>query len=164
MQESEFTMFNIGDKVVCPMHGAGIIEKIEDREILGEIKSYYILQIPYGHMQVMVPVNNSESTGLRAIVSEAEMLNVIEVLKGKSTAMDENWNRRIRDNNDKLRTGDPKQVAEVIRNLVRVEREKKLSSGEKKLLTTAKQILSSEMVLVNGVTESQADAIIDEAI
>ena len=157
-------MFNIGDKVVCPMHGAGIIEKIEDREILGEIKSYYILQIPYGHMQVMVPVNNSESTGLRAIVSEAEMLNVIEVLKGKSTAMDENWNRRIRDNNDKLRTGDPKQVAEVIRNLVRVEREKKLSSGEKKLLTTAKQILSSEMVLVNGVTESQADAIIDEAI
>ena len=164
MAEREFDMFKIGDKVVCPMHGAGVIEKIEDREILGETKSYYILEIPYGHMQVMIPVDKCEDAGLRPIISNSEMNKVIEVLKQKSTPMDENWNRRLRDNNEKLKSGDPKQVAEVIRNLVRVEREKKLSSGEKKLLNTARQILSSEMVLVTGITETQADATIDAAI
>lgn len=164
LAEREFDMFKIGDKVVCPMHGAGVIEKIEDREILGETKSYYILEIPYGHMQVMIPVDKCEDAGLRPIISNSEMNKVIEVLKQKSTPMDENWNRRLRDNNEKLKSGDPKQVAEVIRNLVRVEREKKLSSGEKKLLNTARQILSSEMVLVTGITETQADATIDAAI
>ncbi len=157
-------MFKIGDKVVYPMHGAGIIEKIEEKEILGEKKSYYILQIPYGRMQVMVPVDKCHEAGLRSIISKIEMEAVVKVLGGKSTPMDENWNRRLRDNNEKLKSGDPKLVAEVIRNLVRVEREKKLSAGEKKLLGTAKQILSSEMVLVNGITETQADAVIDAAI
>ena len=157
-------MFKIGDKVVYPMHGAGIIEKIEDKEILGEIKSYYILHIPYGRMEVMVPVDKCVEAGLRAIITEAEMKAVVKVLSDKSTPMDDNWNRRLRDNNEKLKSGDPKLVAEVIRNLVRIEREKKLSAGEKKLLGTAKQILSSEMVLVNGITETQADAVIDGAI
>lgn len=157
-------MFKIGDKVVYPMHGAGIIEKIEEKEIFGEIKSYYILQIPYGRMQVMVPIDKCQEAGLRGIVSSNEMSEVVKVLSAKSTPMDDNWNRRLRDNNEKLKSGDPKQVAEVIRNLVRIEREKKLSAGEKKLLATAMQILSSEMVLVNGITETQADAVINDAI
>ena len=146
------------------MHGAGIIEKIEEKEIFGEIKSYYILQIPYGRMQVMVPIDKCQEAGLRGIVSSKEMTEVVKVLGAKSTPMDDNWNRRLRDNNEKLKSGDPKQVAEVIRNLVRIEREKKLSAGEKKLLATAMQILSSEMVLVNGITETQADAVINDAI
>lgn len=157
-------MFSIGDKVVYPMHGAGIIEKIEEREILGEIKSYYILHIPYGKMQVMVPVDKCAEAGLRAIVSKAEIKRVLEVLSAPSTEMDENWNRRLRDNNEKLKTGDPKQVAEVIRNLARIEREKKLSAGEKKLLLNARQILSSEIVLVNGIAEDKADDLINSAI
>lgn len=157
-------MFEIGEKVVYPMHGAGIIEKIEEKEILGEIKSYYILQIPYGRMQVMVPVDKCQEAGLRPIISKKEMEEVLKVLGAKSTPMDDNWNRRLRDNSEKLKSGDPKQVAEVIRNLVRIEREKKLSAGEKKLLGTARQILSSEMVLVNGVSETDADAAIDSAI
>ncbi len=157
-------MFNIGDKVVYPMHGAGIIEKIEEREILGEIKSYYILHIPYGKMEVMVPVDKCAEAGLRAIVKKSEIKHILEVLSAPSTEMDDNWNRRLRDNNEKLKTGDPKQVAEVIRNLVRIEREKKLSAGEKKLLTNARQILSSEIVLVNGVDDKKAEAMIDEAI
>lgn len=157
-------MFKIGDKVVYPMHGAGVIEKIEEKEIFGEKKSYYILQIPYGRMQVMVPVDKCKEAGLRSIVSIDEMEAVVKVLSGKSTPMDDNWNRRLRDNNEKLKSGDPKQVAEVVRNLIRIEREKKLSAGEKKLLNSALQILSSEMVLVNGITEEQADAIINDAI
>ena len=157
-------MFKIGDKVVYPMHGAGVIEKIEEKEIFGEKKSYYILEIPHGRLQLMVPIDKCQEAGLRGIVSQKDMDEVIKVLAGKSTPMDDNWNRRLRDNNEKLKSGDPKQVAEVIRNLVRIEREKKLSAGEKKLLNTALQILSSEMVLVNGITETQADAIINDAI
>jgi len=78
--------------------------------------------------------------------------------------MDDNWNRRLRENNAKLRSGDPSEVAGVIRNLVRIERKKKLSAGEKKLLSTAKQILSSEMVLVSGISPEEADAMIENAI
>ncbi len=157
-------MFKIGDKVVYPMHGAGVIETIEDKEILGEIKSYYILQIPYGRMQVMVPVDKCKEAGLRAIVGKSDIDEVMKVLSAPSSKMDENWNRRLRDNNEKLKSGDPRQVAEVIRNLVRVEREKKLSAGEKKLLCTARQILSSEIVLIKGISEHDADAMIDKAI
>ena len=146
------------------MHGAGVIEKIEEKEIFGEKKSYYILEIPHGRLQLMVPIDKCQEAGLRGIVTQKDMDEVIKVLGGKSTPMDDNWNRRLRDNNEKLKSGDPKQVAEVIRNLVRIEREKKLSAGEKKLLNTALQILSSEMVLVNGITETQADAIINDAI
>lgn len=157
-------MFKIGDKVVYPMHGAGVIEKIEEKEILGEVKSYYILHIPYGRMQVMVPVDKCKEAGLRAIVSKDEVKKVLGVLSAPSTKMDDNWNRRLRDNNAKLKSGDPSQVAEVIRNLSRIEREKKLSAGEKKLLGTARQILSSEIVLVEDLSEDDVDALIDNAI
>jgi len=115
-------------------------------------------------MQVMVPVDKCTEAGLRAIVDKAEIKNVLEVLSAPSSKMDDNWNRRLRDNNEKIKTGDPKQVAEVIRNLVRIEREKKLSAGEKKQLANARQILSSEIVLVQGLSEEEADALIDSTI
>ncbi len=157
-------MFVIGDKVVYPMHGAGVTESIEEKEVLGETRAYYILHIPYGRMQVMVPVNGSEKAGLRAIISREEMDDVVGVLGGDSTPMDDNWNRRLRDNTEKLKTGDPRQVAEVIRNLLRSERVKKLSAGEKKLLTNARQILSSEMVLVREISEAEAQETIEQAV
>ena len=157
-------MFQIGDKVAYPMHGAGIVENIEDKFILGENRSYYIIRILHGNMQVMVPVSGSADVGLRGIVSPREIGEVLEVLGGESTPMDDNWNRRNRDNMAKLKTGDLKEVAEVVRNLVRSDRIKKLSTGEKKLLNNAKQILSSEMILSNGVTQEEALMMIDEAI
>ena len=157
-------MFSIGDKVVYPMHGAGTIQSIEEKEVLGETRAYYILRIPYGNLQVMVPVQGSDAAGLRPIVSEAEVGDVLAVLSAESTPMDENWNRRYRENMDKLRTGDPVKVAEVIRNLMRVERAKRLSTGEKKLLANARQILASEIVLVRGVSEQAAMELIDSTV
>ena len=157
-------MFSIGDKVVYPMHGAGTIQNIEEKEVLGETRAYYILRIPYGNLQVMVPVQGSDAAGLRPIVSEEAVCGVFDVLSGESTPMDENWNRRYRENMDKLRSGDPAKVAEVIRNLMRVEREKRLSTGEKKLLANARQILASEIVLVRNVTEKDAMDMIDSAV
>ena len=157
-------MFTIGDKVVYPMHGAGIIQAIEEKEVLGETRAYFVMRIPYGNIQVMVPIKTYEQAGLRAVVEPEYFDKVMEALSAESTPMDDNWNRRLRDNNEKLKTGDPVQVAEVIRNLTRVEREKKLSAGEKKLLTTARQILASEMVLVQDISEEEAMERIDKAI
>ena len=157
-------MFAVGDRVVYPMHGAGLIEKIEDRQILGETRAYYIIRIKGGNMQVMVPVRGAEDIGLRYVVDPKEFDEIYKVLGSESTPMDENWNRRNRDNMEKLKTGDPEQVAEVIRNLVRVDRVKKLSTGEKKLLNTAKQILCSEMTMVLNVNDSAALALIDGSI
>ena len=157
-------MFSIGDKVVYPMHGAGVISNIEEKQVLGESRAYYILSIPYGNMQVMVPVNNANQAGLREISGEDMVDKVIAVLGAESTPMDENWNRRSRDNMEKLKTGDPCTVAEVIRNLARIEREKKLSTGEKKLLSNAKQVLASEIVLIKNVDEAAAMDMIDNAI
>jgi CarD family transcriptional regulator len=158
------SMFSVGDKVVYPMHGAGTIQNIEEKEVLGETRAYYILRIPYGNLQVMVPVQGSDAAGLRPIVSDEVVEDVFGVLSAESTPMDENWNRRYRENMDKLRSGDPAKVAEVIRNLMRVEKEKRLSTGEKKLLANARQILASEIVLVRGIAEKEAMDMIDKAV
>lgn len=157
-------MFKIGEKVLYPMHGAGTIENIEDRTVLGETRQYYILRIIHGNMQVMVPVNGSEQAGLRGIVNPEVFKDVLEVLKSASTEMDENWNRRNRDNLEKIKTGNIKEVAAVVRNLTRIDRIRKLSTGEKKLLANAKQILSSEISLATGKTEADILEQIEQAI
>lgn len=140
-------MFSVNDKIVYPMHGAGIIERIEKKEVLGEIKDYYVLMAPNQNMQIMIPVENSAGIGVRSIVSKDEAKTVLELLSAPSTKMQDNWNRRYRENLEKLKTGDIYAVAEVVRNLTRVDKIKKLSAGEKKLLTTARQILVSELAL-----------------
>ena len=157
-------MYQIGDKVSYPMHGAGLIKKIEEREILGEERSYYIVHIEHGNMDVMVPVLGCEKVGLRPIVSRSVIDKVIKALGGKSQEMDVNWNRRNRGNMDRLKTGDLVEVAGVIRDLVRVDRTKKLSTGEKKLLSNAKIILASEMSMVLSKTEPEVMQMIEEAI
>ena len=157
-------MFDVGDKVVYPMHGAGMVEGIEEKQILGETRSYYIVRIKHGNMQVMVPVKGAENVGLRFIVNPSDLNDVYIELGADSTPMDDNWNRRNRENMDKLKTGDLCKVAEVIRNLTRVDRVKKLSTGEKKLLNNARQILSSEMMMVLGIGEQKALDMIDQAI
>lgn len=157
-------MFKVGDSVVYPMHGAGVIESIEDRQVLGETRSYYIIRISRGKMQVMVPVDGADKVGLRAIVKPDELNEVYEVLKAESTPMDDNWNRRNRENMDKLKTGNLPLVAEVIRNLVRVDRVKKLSTGEKKMLSNSKLILASEMEVSLGISEEEALTKIEKLI
>lgn len=157
-------MFKIGDPIVYPMHGAGVIENIEDRQVLGETRSYYIIRITKGNMQVMVPVVGSEQVGLREIISKDELGKIYDVLGAESTPMDDNWNRRNRENMEKLKTGMLDQVAEVIRNLVRIDRIKKLSTGEKRLLSNAKLILASEMEVVLEISEEEALSKIDNLI
>lgn len=155
-------VFKVGDKVVYPMHGAGIIEAIEEREILGKKKMYYIMRLPLGDMKVMIPTDNVEEIGLREIISRDEVKKVLEVLKTPKTKMSSNWNRRYRANMQKIKSGNIYEVAEVVRNLQIRDIEKGLSTGERKMLSNAKQILISELVLADNMTEEEAEAMIED--
>ncbi|MCL6517300.1 MAG: CarD family transcriptional regulator [Alicyclobacillus sp.] len=155
-------MFSVGDKVVYPMHGAGIIEAIEDREILGSRKTYYIMRLPLGDMKVMIPTDNVEEIGLRGIINREEVKKVIDVLKDSKTKMSSNWNRRYRANMQKIKSGNIYEVAEVVRNLQLRDMEKGLSTGERKMLSNAKQILISELVLADDMDEEKAKELIED--
>jgi len=156
-------LFKIGDKVVYPMHGAGVIEAIEEKEILGERKEYYVLRLPVGNMKVMIPIANGEEIGLRQVIDKREVQKILKVLKSSSGTMPNNWNHRYRINLEKIKSGNVYAVAEVVRNLARREREKGLSSGEKRMLETAKQILISELVLATELEEEKARRLLDKA-
>lgn len=157
-------MFTIGDKVAYPMHGAGVIEGIEEQTILGEPRSYYVLRLSHSDMKVMVPVDTSGKVGVRYIVEPEDLTEVAEILQAESTPMSDNWNKRNRDNMEKLKTGDLKEIAEVVRNLLRADYRKKLSTGEKKMLSNARQLLLSEIVLAKGISADRADKFIEDTV
>lgn len=155
-------MFRIGDKIVYPMHGAGVIESIEEREILGEKRSYYVLHMPIGDMKVMVPISSVSDIGLRKVIDEDNVIKVLDVLRAKNTAMSTNWNRRYRSNMEKIKSGNIFELAEVVRNLALRDKEKGLSTGEKKMLDNARQILVSELVLVKNTREDSIRHLLEE--
>lgn len=157
-------MFKVGDRVVYPMHGAGTIEGIEEKEILGKTHRYYVLRLPISDMKVMIPVDNTKEIGLRDVIDPSEVEKVLDVLKQESTAMSPNWNRRYRNNLEKIKSGDIYQVANVVRNLSAREKEKGLSTGERKMLDSAKEILLSELILANGWDREKAVHILEEAL
>lgn len=157
-------MFNIGDRIVYPMHGAGIIENVEEKEILGEKRRYFIMRMPIGDMKVMVPVDNVVEVGVREIIDKESMEEVIEVLKGHRSDMPQNWNRRFRLNMDRIKSGDIYEIAAVVRNLMLLDSEKGLSTGERKMLNDARQMLVSEMVLVCELTLEDVEELIAEAV
>jgi len=140
-------MFNLGDKVVYPMHGAGVIETVEQKEVLGEVKNYFVLKMPIGEMKLMIPVDNVDNIGLRNIIDKSTVEKVYDVLRQSAVLNDSNWNKRYRDNKSKMKTGDIFEVAQVVRDLTFRDREKGLSTGEKKMLVSAKQMLVSEIAL-----------------
>ena len=156
-------MFKIGDKVVYPMHGAGIIESIEEKKVLGEKRKYYILQLPVGDMKVMIPINNGEGVGLREVIDWKGVEKVLHIMRQQCTAMSPNWNRRYRANLEKIKSGNIYEVTEVVRNLMKRDREKGLSSGERKMLENARQILISELVLATELEEEKAQSLLDGA-
>jgi CarD family transcriptional regulator len=156
-------MFNIGDKIVYPMHGAGTIDSIEEKDILGEKQSYYILRMP-GEVKVMVPIDKAEQVGVRNIIDKGSADKVFSLLSQDETEMDKNWNKRYRDNMDKLKSGDIYEIADVVRNLSFKQKEKGLSTGEKKMLVNAKQILVSELVLAEQSNKDEMEELVDSKI
>lgn len=156
-------MFDVGDKVVYPMHGAGTIDSIDKKNILDEEVEYINISMP-GGVKVMVPRNQAAKQGLRNIISQDEVEKVFCILETDETAMSDNWNKRYRDNMEKMKSGDIYEVADVVRNLSFKQKEKGLSTGEKKMLNNAKQILVSELVLVENTTSNEMEQLVDNKI
>ena len=156
-------MFNVGDKIVYPMHGAGTIHAIEKKNILNEEQDYYIISMP-GEVKVMVPTQKAEEIGVRNIIDKNDVSKVLNILEEDETEMSDNWNKRYRDNMDKMKSGDIYEVADVVRNLSFKQKEKGLSTGEKKMLNNAKQILVSELVLAEHVSQAEIEKIVENKI
>ena len=156
-------MFNIGDKIVYPMHGAGTIDSIEEKNILGEKHNYYIIKMP-GEVKVMVPTDKAEEVGVRNIINKEEASKVMSILGENETEMSANWNKRYRDNMDKMKSGDIYEVADVVRNLSFKQKEKCLSTGEKKMINNDKQILVSELVLAEHASQEEVEKLVENKI
>ena len=156
-------MFNVGDEVVYPMHGAGKIESIEEKDILGEKQDYYIIRMP-GEVKVMVPTAKAADIGVRYIMDKETASNVFKVLSTDSTEMNLNWNKRYRDNMEKMKSGNAYEVADVVRNLSFKQKEKGLSTGEKKMLLNAKQILISELTLAENTNKDEMETLVENTI
>lgn len=157
-------MFKVGDKIVYPMHGAGTIESIEEREVLGEKQKYYIMKMPVGDIKVMVPTKNAEMIGVRDVIPNETAQGVLDVLSSNTTDMSSNWNKRYRDNMEKMKSGDIYEVADVVRNLSFKQKEKGLATGEKKMLSSAKQILISELVLAEATDKENVERMVNDQI
>ncbi len=156
-------MFKVGDKIVYPMHGAGVIEKIEERIIGNEKLSYYTIKMP-GEVKVMVPTAKAEEIGVRNIIDKETAGKVINVLEQDSTEMSMKWNKRYRDNVEKMKSGDIFEVADIVRNLSFKQKDKGLSTTEKKMLINAKQILVSELVLAESKEKHEVEELVDNKI
>ena len=157
-------VFKIGDRIAYPVHGAGVIEAIEERNILGQDRQYYVMRMPLNDMKVMIPLDSIAEIGVRPIIGVEELSRVFSVLSADVTKMPQNWNRRYRANMDRIKSGDIYEVAEVVRNLVLRDREKSLSTGERKILNNARQILLSEIILAGNLQESEVFDMIDNVI
>jgi len=157
-------VYQIGDKVVHPMHGAGIIDSIVQRKVNGEQKDYYLLNLSGGTMTVMIPTDNTGEIGVRPIISDREASGVLTAMESIEVDMTQNWNRRYRENMLRLKSGDLLEVARVVKGLMLRENERGLSTGERKMLHTAKQILISELVLAQGLPYETVEKRINETL
>ena len=157
-------MYSGGDKVVHPMHGAGTIEEIKEIEIVGKKRQYYVLKFAIGNMVTNVPIENSEEIGIRPVIEKQEAKKALQYFRDAELEDDANWNKRQRDNLVKIKSGDIYQVLLVLKELMYREKIKGLSTSERKTLTSAKQIVVSELVLSEVADVSDIESILNDTV
>lgn len=157
-------MFEVGDKVVYPHHGAGTVLAKEFHEIRGERHEYLTIEILQPPMTVMVPCDNAETAGLRPVINERAVGEVLSVLAAEGSEMPAQWNQRFKRNQEKLRSGDILELAEVVRNLERRQQDARLSPGEMQMLERARRVLVSELMFARKIDEDDANQLIDDAL
>ena len=157
-------MFEIGKKVVYPTHGVGLIEEIEEREVSGRRESFYVLRILGNHMRIMVPTTNATRVGLRAVIPKRDVRKVMAQLRRSDLEISPNWNRRFRDNLERIKTGSIYEVALVLRRLVLLQKEHHLSFGEKKMLESVRQLLVNEISHAAEMAEEKVRRMIDKTV
>ncbi|MEZ0536156.1 CarD family transcriptional regulator [Caldicellulosiruptoraceae bacterium PP1] len=148
-------MYNVGDTIIHPLHGAGEIIEIVEKNVLGECQRYYVVKVIYNDMKILVPIHNATEIGIRNVISEEEANKVFELLKKKEKDINYNlpinYNKRIKENQQKIKSGNIYNVVEVIKMLAIRDRQKGLSTNEKIMFNNAKQILVSELGLAKGI-------------
>lgn len=157
-------MFQVGDKVVHPMHGAGIVDSIVQEKVNGAMEDYYLMKLPNRSMVVMIPVKTSSEVGLRPVVAQERANEVLSSIPTMQVEMISNWNRRYRDNLERMKSGDLIEVARVIKGLTIRDGKRGLSTGERKMLNSARDILISELVMAKNMSEEDATAALDAAL
>lgn len=155
--------FKVGESAVYPAHGIATVKRIDEREINGKKRSFYVLQIIENQMTVMIPTDTAEMAGLRPIISDHETQKVFSILKRKDVRIDPTtWNRRYREFSDKIKTGSTFEIAEVLRDLYLLRHQKDLSFGERKMLDQAKAFLTKEISIAQQSQASQIEKQIQE--
>lgn len=148
-------LFQIGDNIVYPMHGAGIIKAIEEKEISGEKRQYYVIKMSASNMEVMIPMGKILSSNIRPVTDIKALTNIIDIFQHGESDRLLTWKQRYKLNTDKIKTGKIQEGAEVVRDLLRMQKEKALNASEKKMLDNAHEFLISELGLIEGITENQ---------
>ncbi len=152
-------MFQVGQLAVYPAHGVGVIESVKERDVSGNQQKFYIMRLLDSDMIIMIPTGNARNVGLRDIIDLQAVTEVYEILRHRPLRVNnQTWNRRYRDYMDKIKTGSPFRVAEVLRDLTLLKTEKDLSFGERKMLDTAKNLLVKELSLVNNIDADEIEA------
>ena len=151
-------MYQVGDKIVHPMHGAGVIEQITEEKINGKLVQFYVFRMPISGLTLKIPTKNTEVIGIRDVLSEDDIEAVINRIPELGVDMIANWNHRYRENMERIKSGDLMEVSGVINALMHRDSERGLSNGERKMLHSAKQILISELVLSEGMEYTDAEA------
>ena len=144
--------FRVGDQIAHPMHGAGTIDSIVSRRMNGVNREYYELRLPAGDMRVMIPVDSLEEIGVRPIISGEAAEQIWQMLPLLEIEMTSNWNQRYRENMLRIKSGSLHEVAKVVKGLFLRDRQRSLSTGERKMLHNAKQIFLSELVLAQNIS------------
>lgn len=157
-------MFSVGDRIAHPMHGAGVIDSIVKRKIDGAEKDFYVMKLPVGDMQVMIPVDSTDAIGVRPIIKPDEAEQILGSISGLEVNMTQNWNKRYRENMMKIKSGNLLEVASVIKGLMLRDTDKGLSTGERKMLHSAKQIFISEIVLSESSSYEEVEKRLDLAV
>jgi CarD family transcriptional regulator len=156
--------YKAGDRVVYPHHGAAIIEKTEMVELNGEKKKYFVLKTAHDELTVRVPVDKVDEVGMRPPISLEDVEDLFVLLSKKDVREPANWSRRFKNHQEKLKSGDVYQVAEVVRNLALREKAKGLSAGEKNMYTKARKVLVSELSFALNVSEEAAMDQVEEQL
>jgi CarD family transcriptional regulator len=156
--------FKVGDKVVYPNHGVGVVKEIRDLRYDGQEHTFISLQILDSDSVVMVPIQNSKAVGLRRVVSKTKVKRVLERLRTDSYEISQDWKGRYQENQEKMRSGDIEQVAEVLRNLSHLNSMKTLSYRERKMLDRARSLVVSELSEASNTDSPKIEAQVDEAL
>ena len=157
-------MFNIGDKILYPVQGAGIISEVEQCEVLGVMKDYYNLLMPIGNITIRIPVGMLNQLGIRAIISKEEIKDVMAYFSNRDFEENYNWNKWYRENIEKLKTGSIYDAVDVYKVLAKREKEKGLSTGERKMFANTRQVLFSELMLAGDLDASTVETMVKRAV